>query len=76
VGVGTGVFCEEAEAREGCFAVGTSPEKTVPSSLAENVKVEQNPSEEVINNVNPSFALPNISPMHANGYQILTKSNQ
>lgn len=63
-------------AKEGCFAVGTSPEYTVPSSLAENVKVEQNPSEEVISNVNPSLALPNVRVIHANGQGLHTRLNQ
>jgi len=52
---------ETAVERVGCFAVGTSPLYTVPSSPAEKVNVEQKPSEEVINNVDPSFALSLVS---------------
>lgn len=56
-----GVFCDEEIADEfgsdGCLAVGTSPVYCVPNSVGENVRAEQNPSEELISSVNPSFAL-------------------
>lgn len=44
-----------------CFDVGKSPEYGWPSSPGENVRVEQNPSEDVINKVCPSFDLQFVS---------------
>lgn len=61
VGVGVGVFCDEESVEAlgivGCFAVGTSPLYKVPSSPGVKVRVEQNPSEEVIKSVWPSLDL-------------------
>lgn len=56
VGVGTGVFWLDAAAREDRWGP-SSPVYTVPSSPGANDNVEQNPSEDEINNVSPSLDL-------------------
>jgi hypothetical protein len=63
VGVGSGVVWAEATAllMDGCLAVGVSPVYTWPSSPGAKVRVEQNPSEEVISNVRPSMDLRTVS---------------
>lgn len=60
VGVGIGVFWEDREMDAG-FSNATfmvlSETKISPSSPGEKVRVEQNPSEDVIKRVRPSFDL-------------------
>lgn len=61
MGVAIGVFCEDETAVLlliiGCFAVGTSPVYSWPSSPGAKVKVEQKPSEDVMSRVKPSVDL-------------------
>lgn len=63
VGVGTGVFWLEpaaataAAAARPIFGGPSSPVYTVPNSPGAKVRVEQNPSDEEINNVLPSLDL-------------------
>lgn len=45
--------------RWGCLLVGTSPVYGLPSSPSAKVRVEQKPSDDVMSNVRPSFALEN-----------------
>jgi hypothetical protein len=64
VGVAIGVFWEEEWAVLviiGCLAVGVSPAYIWPSSPCANVNVEQNPSDDVMSKVCPSFDLWRVS---------------
>jgi hypothetical protein len=75
VGVGIGVFWLDAAAIADLWGP-SSPVYTVPSSPGVNDNVEQNPSEDVINNVSPSLDLS--SYQHENitaPARRLTKSN-
>lgn len=56
MGVGAGVFWAVAFGT-GTFGGPISPVYTVPSSPGSNVSVEQNPSDDEINNVKPSLDL-------------------
>jgi hypothetical protein len=77
VGVGSGVVWAEATAllMDGCLAVGVSPVYTWPSSPGAKVRVEQNPSEEVISNVRPSMDLRTVSRELWATRTVLTRSN-
>lgn len=58
VGVGVGWVEDAAEiAGDGWRAVGTCPTYTCPSSPGLNDKFEQNPSDELMSRVSPSFDL-------------------
>lgn len=69
VGVGVGVCCAEEAveiAGEGLWAVGTWPEYVCPNSPGLNDTLEQNPSEEVMSSVSPSFDLEACQPEEEN----------
>lgn len=77
VGVGSGVVWAEATVllMVGCLAVGVSPVYTCPSSPGVKVRVEQNPSDEVISNVRPSMDLRTVSRELWVVRTVLTRSN-